>query len=184
MPAITPPPPIQYSLLYYQLPTGPWATGQKDAEWGEKYILDVGISSYENFKIIITERWSDDEVETWKRRLRRKNGLNEKRHVLLREAIREKREALWSVVALCSACTAFWLSHLIIAISGPLSCSNCQQTINCLWITLIMVCRMDKADKKAKWQVPPSWDEQTRALPSCECVCVCVVAWHHGFLWG
>lgn len=29
MPAITLPPPIQYSLLYSQLPTGPWATRRK-----------------------------------------------------------------------------------------------------------------------------------------------------------
>lgn len=36
-----------------------------------------------------------------------KKGLNEKGHVLLRGAIREERETLWSVVAVSRACTAF-----------------------------------------------------------------------------
>lgn len=56
----------------------------------------------------LTERWSDDVVEMGKRRLRKTiKGLNDNGHVLLRGAIKEKREVLWSLVALCRACMAF-----------------------------------------------------------------------------
>lgn len=81
MPAVTLPPPFQ-TVLYWQLPTSPWATRQREEDQAGEgcvcgggknmvlyFLLYVGTLTNKNLKGKLTKGWSDGVI---KRRLRKK----------------------------------------------------------------------------------------------------------------